>query len=79
MNFMVCNFGDLGSILSRSNNVKPEKKYGDFRRNDLHLHRSNARTIIARIKPKQAFQFLPIALEVIFLHSVIRFDLKSIV
>ena len=33
VNFIVCKFGDLGSILSRSNDVKPEK-YGDFRRND---------------------------------------------
>ena len=33
VNFMVCNFGDLGSIRSRSNEVKPEQNV-DFRRND---------------------------------------------
>ena len=37
VNFMVCDFGDLGSIFYRSNGVKL-KKYGYFRRNDRPPH-----------------------------------------
>ena len=56
VNFMVCNFGDLGSIPPRSSEIKPER-YVDFSEmTDLRLFRSSARTIIPRIKPKQAFQ-----------------------
>ena len=53
VNFIVCNFDDLGSIFLRSNGVKLKNMdiFGEM--TDLHLLRSSAIHIIARIKPKQ--------------------------
>ena len=56
VNFMVNNFGDLGSIFSRTNGVKLKKIMAIFdEMTDLHLLRSSAISIMARIKPKQTY------------------------
>ena len=55
MNFRVSNFGELGSIFQgqMGSNLKIMAIFGEM--TDLHLLRSSAIPIIARIKPKQTY------------------------
>ena len=73
---MVCNFGDLGSLFSSSNEVKHDKIMAMLCEiTKLHLFRSGVRTVIIRVQ----FKTLSMVLETLHLQRAMRFDLRPIV